>query len=99
MRATVHPGGFRGGRTTVPGDKSIAHRWLILAGIANGRSELSGLPAALDVRSTARCMGVLLGGADGAALEGWASDPRPPCPGEERGDPRGPRGRGRDDRA
>ena len=93
MRATVHPGGFRGGEATVPGDKSIAHRWLILAGIANGRSELSGLPAALDVRSTARCMGALLGGADGAALEGWASDPAP-APDGDRSTTNGPRPRG-----
>src|SRR5512134_2474926 len=77
VRATVHPGGFRGGETSVPGDKSIAHRWLILAALARGRSELSGLPAALDVRSTARCLGALLGTSGAAALEGWASEPAP----------------------
>ena len=76
MRATVYPGGFRGGETSVPGDKSIAHRWLILAAIADGRSELTGVPDALDVRSTARCIAALLGGVAGAVLEGWASNPR-----------------------
>ena len=93
MRATVHPGGFRGGQTAVPGDKSIAHRWLILAGIADGRSELMGLPAALDVRSTARCVGTLIGRAGGAALEGWASEP-PAAPDGDRSTANGPRPRG-----
>src|SRR3990170_8272154 len=93
MRATLHPGGFRGGETTVPGDKSIAHRWLILAGIGQGRSELRGLPAALDVRSTARCMAALLGGSGAAALEGWASQPAP-VPDRDRSTSNRPRSRG-----
>lgn len=82
VRATVHPGGFRGGEVTVPGDKSIAHRWLILAGISEGRSELVALPAALDVRSTARCVAALLGARGGAGLEGWASGPSPTAEGD-----------------
>jgi len=49
VRATVHPGAFDGGTTTVPGDKSIGHRWLMLAATAQGRSELRELPGALDV--------------------------------------------------
>lgn len=44
----------------VPGDKSIAHRLLILAATAKGRSELRGVPASLDVAATARCLGGLL---------------------------------------
>jgi 3-phosphoshikimate 1-carboxyvinyltransferase len=93
VRATVHPGGFRGGETIVPGDKSIAHRWLILAGIADGWSELTGLPTALDVRSTARCVGALFGGDAGVALEGWASEPRA-MPDGDRSTRNGPRPRG-----
>jgi 3-phosphoshikimate 1-carboxyvinyltransferase len=77
MRVTVHPGGFCGGETTVPGDKSIAHRWLILAAMARGASELREVPAALDVRSTARCLGALLGSGAGAVLEAWATKPVP----------------------
>lgn len=48
------------GEVRVPGDKSIAHRWLILAAAAHGESELKGVPAALDVRSTASCLTGLL---------------------------------------
>ncbi|MEO8475628.1 MAG: 3-phosphoshikimate 1-carboxyvinyltransferase [Actinomycetota bacterium] len=43
----------------VPGDKSIAHRWLILAATAQGSSRLLGVPASLDVRSTASCLSSL----------------------------------------
>jgi 3-phosphoshikimate 1-carboxyvinyltransferase len=56
MRIEVVPGASVGGAAQVPGDKSIAHRWLVLAATARGRSRLSGLPAALDVRSTAACL-------------------------------------------
>jgi 3-phosphoshikimate 1-carboxyvinyltransferase len=77
MRAVVHPGGFDGGKARVSGDKSIAHRWLLLAGTAEGRSELRGLPAALDVRATARCLAELVPGEARGALDGWASSPTP----------------------
>jgi len=40
----------------VPGDKSIAHRALMLAALADGRSELEGLPGGHDVGSTAAVM-------------------------------------------
>jgi len=43
----------------VPGDKSIAHRWLILAATAEGESRLAGVPASLDVWSTATCLSAL----------------------------------------
>ena len=56
MDIVVAPGGTLGGVTVVPGDKSIAHRWLILAATASGRSRLVGLPPSLDVRSTAECL-------------------------------------------
>ncbi len=39
----------------VPGDKSIAHRWVLLAATARGRSRLLEVPGSLDVRSTAAC--------------------------------------------
>ncbi|HZD79646.1 MAG TPA: 3-phosphoshikimate 1-carboxyvinyltransferase, partial [Actinomycetota bacterium] len=47
------------GSVRVPGDKSIAHRWLILAATARGRSWIGDLPPSLDVRSTARCLALL----------------------------------------
>ena len=41
---------------TVPGDKSIAHRFLILSTLADGDSILSGVPASLDVLRTIACL-------------------------------------------
>jgi 3-phosphoshikimate 1-carboxyvinyltransferase len=52
MTATIPP-------ITVPGDKSIAHRALILAALARGESRLRNLPAGLDVRSTQRALRAL----------------------------------------
>ncbi len=49
----------------VPGDKSIAHRVLILSGLANGTSRLEGLPHSTDVASTVgslRRLGVPIAG-------------------------------------
>lgn len=40
----------------VPGDKSIAHRALILAARATGPSTITGVPAGLDVAATRRCI-------------------------------------------
>lgn len=55
----------------MPGDKSIAHRWLILAATARGRSRLVGVPPSLDVRSTAGCLAqVSVRGRP--ALEAWS---------------------------
>jgi 3-phosphoshikimate 1-carboxyvinyltransferase len=42
------------GRIRVPGDKSISHRALLFAAIANGRSTLTHLATGVDVRAT-RC--------------------------------------------
>jgi 3-phosphoshikimate 1-carboxyvinyltransferase len=44
------------GEITVPGDKSITHRALMLAGLARGASELVRPLAAADTRSTARAL-------------------------------------------
>jgi 3-phosphoshikimate 1-carboxyvinyltransferase len=52
MTATSRP-------LTVPGDKSIAHRALILAALAEGESRLRNVPAGLDVRSTQRVLRAL----------------------------------------
>ena len=40
----------------VPGDKSVTHRALILAGMARGASRISGALTSLDARSTARVL-------------------------------------------
>lgn len=44
------------GRLTVPGDKSIAHRALLFAALASGRTRIAGLPNGHDVRSTRHCL-------------------------------------------
>ncbi len=82
MRATVHPGGPVGGTAVVPGDKSIAHRWLILAGTGEGRSEILQAPEALDVKATARVIAKILTPEAGSALDGWASRPIPSAHGD-----------------
>jgi len=49
------------GCVIVPGDKSLTHRLLLLAGLAAGRSRIRGALTSLDARSTAkvlRCLGV-----------------------------------------
>jgi len=55
----VRAGGPLEGSIRLPGDKSISHRALIFNAIACGRSRISGLLSAEDVRSTARCLGAL----------------------------------------
>jgi 3-phosphoshikimate 1-carboxyvinyltransferase len=73
VRVRVEPGARIGGDASVPGDKSIAHRWLILAATGIGRSRLVGLPPSLDVVSTARCLAELSGPGARPSLETWAS--------------------------
>ena len=51
------------GELTVPGDKSISHRSLILNAMAHGRAQISGLSNGEDVMSTLDClrrMGVVI---------------------------------------
>ena len=71
MRLRIVPGSIAEGEIRVPGDKSIAHRWLILAVSARGRSRLEGLPASLDVRSMASCLARISPTA-GPSLEAWS---------------------------
>jgi len=93
VRVRIDPGGTVGGETAVPGDKSIVHRWLILAAIGDGISSLRNLPPALDVRSTARCLAALVPEAR-RSLDAWASNPVGTPDGQgftiNKGEPRGP---------
>ena len=43
------------GKITVPGDKSISHRSLMLGAIAKGETTIEGLLLGEDPRSTAKC--------------------------------------------
>ncbi len=70
MRLRIVPGEIGEGEVRVPGDKSIAHRWLILSASARGRSRLEGLPSSLDVRSTASCL-ARISPLAGPSLEAW----------------------------
>jgi 3-phosphoshikimate 1-carboxyvinyltransferase len=44
------------GRFTVPGDKSISHRYALLGALADGATLISGLSPGQDVRSTLTCL-------------------------------------------
>ena len=44
------------GRLRVPGDKSISHRYALLAALAEGRSELTNFSPGADCRSTLSCL-------------------------------------------
>jgi 3-phosphoshikimate 1-carboxyvinyltransferase len=57
--ATVTPARCLRGRLRVPGDKSISHRYAILAALANGRSALSNYAPGADCRSTLACLRAL----------------------------------------
>lgn len=56
---TVGPAGPLQGRLRVPGDKSISHRVLLLAALAEGRSDLGGLSDGADVAGTRRAIEAL----------------------------------------
>ncbi len=63
MRVRIHPLKkpltHAGSGLRVPGDKSISHRALILAAIAEGESRIAGLARGHDVRSTTSCLAQL----------------------------------------
>jgi len=68
--ATVRSARRLEGVITLPGDKSISHRALILGSIASGRSRLRGLSPGADVQSTVRCLQELGAEFDGSILDG-----------------------------
>jgi 3-phosphoshikimate 1-carboxyvinyltransferase len=83
-KETITPGGVLSGAVKLPGDKSISHRYAILAALAQGRSEIENYSPAADCASTLECLQRL--GADverlrgngvprmtvaGKGLEGW----------------------------
>src|SRR5438067_7995851 len=53
---TIAPARRLHGRVRVPGDKSISHRYAILAALADGRSELTGYAPGADCRTTLSCL-------------------------------------------
>jgi 3-phosphoshikimate 1-carboxyvinyltransferase len=55
-KKTISPGGAIDGVVELPGDKSISHRYAIIAALAEGRSEIENYAAAADCRSTLECL-------------------------------------------
>jgi len=52
----IHPAKALSGSVQMPGDKSISHRYAMLAALAEGTSELRNFAAAADCHSTLGCM-------------------------------------------
>jgi 3-phosphoshikimate 1-carboxyvinyltransferase len=59
MRKQISPAGSVSGAVQLPGDKSISHRYAMLAGIAEGPSKISNYSGGADCQSTLRCMRAL----------------------------------------
>jgi 3-phosphoshikimate 1-carboxyvinyltransferase len=56
MQLRAHPAGRLSGTTSVPGDKSMSHRALMLAAMAVGESRIAGLLEGADVLATAQAL-------------------------------------------
>jgi 3-phosphoshikimate 1-carboxyvinyltransferase len=55
-KKTISPGGSVSGVVELPGDKSISHRYAILAALAEGTSEIRNYSSAADCASTLECV-------------------------------------------
>ena len=82
-RAMVLPSARARGRVTIPGDKSISHRYAMLAALARGTSSVHGYSRGADCAATLNCIRALgavaewLG--DTLAITGWGdAGPRKP---------------------
>src|SRR5262245_42453935 len=82
---TITPARRVQGRLSVPGDKSISHRYALLAALSHGRSELRNYSSGADCRSTLDCLsrlgvGVEVQGStvtlDGRGLRGFSAPSR-----------------------
>src|SRR5258707_12052572 len=56
---TVQPASHMRGRVRPPGDKSISHRYAMLAAIADGPSKIFGYSTGADCGSTLNCLRAL----------------------------------------
>ncbi len=64
MRETIFPAKSISGVVTVPGDKSVSHRYGMLTAIAEGESKIANYSTGADCQSTLGCMAAL-----GATIE------------------------------
>jgi 3-phosphoshikimate 1-carboxyvinyltransferase len=55
----IHPAARFGGRLRVPGDKSVSHRYALLAALARGRSSIRNFSPGADCRATVACLAAL----------------------------------------
>src|SRR5216117_967113 len=81
MRQTIRPAGPLSGVVVLPGDKSISHRYAMIASLAEGPSRIRNYSTGADCQSTLGCIRAL--GIDveqdvaagvtihGRGLEGW----------------------------
>ncbi|HEY2599130.1 MAG TPA: 3-phosphoshikimate 1-carboxyvinyltransferase [Candidatus Dormibacteraeota bacterium] len=72
--ATVRKAERLEGEVTLPGDKSISHRALILGSLADGWSRIQGLSTGADVQSTANCLRALGAEIEESAIRGFGLD-------------------------
>jgi 3-phosphoshikimate 1-carboxyvinyltransferase len=72
--ATVRKARRLEGEVRLPGDKSISHRALILAALADGWSRIHGLSTGADVQSTAACLRALGADIEASAVRGFGLD-------------------------
>lgn len=56
MKVTIHPSSALQGQIRLPGDKSISHRYGMLASIAEGTSVIGNYSSGADCQSTLGCM-------------------------------------------
>jgi 3-phosphoshikimate 1-carboxyvinyltransferase len=59
MRQTVRPAGRLHGLVTLPGDKSISHRYAMIASLAEGVSKITNYSTGADCHSTLGCVRAL----------------------------------------
>ena len=74
MIATVRKARRLEGAISLPGDKSISHRALILGALADGWSRVHGLSTGADVQSTAACLRALGAEIEDSAIRGFGLD-------------------------
>ena len=71
MKLVSSRGGALRGEANIPGDKSCSHRSLILGGLAEGTTRISGLLESDDVLATARAVAALGASVDQVAPHAW----------------------------
>src|SRR5579863_1432600 len=59
MRQTIRPAGRLSGLITLPGDKSISHRFAMIASLAEGASKITNYSTGADCHSTLDCVRAL----------------------------------------